>query len=46
MEVEEHYSMLLGLNSPWEISHVDLKLDEQQVDIEYLSDQGPLTPMP
>jgi transposase len=34
MEVEDHYAMLLGINSPWEITTVDLKLDQQQVDIE------------
>ncbi len=43
MEVEDHYAMLLGINSPWEISGVDLKLDQLQVDvnIEYTADNGP-----
>ena len=43
MEVEDHYAMLLGVESPWLISDVDLKLDTQQVDIvvEYTDDTGP-----
>ncbi len=35
MEVEDHYSQLLGVNSPWEISGVDLEIKEQQVDRYY-----------
>jgi hypothetical protein len=34
MDNEEHYSQLLGIHSPWLISHVDLKMHEQRVDIE------------
>jgi len=43
MDIEEHYSQLLGINSPWQISHVDLKMQEQRVDIEieYADDEGP-----
>lgn len=43
MEIEDHYSQLLGVNSPWDISSVDLKIKEQQVDIiiEYTDDTGP-----
>jgi len=42
MEVEDHYALLLGINSPWEISSVDLKLDQHRVDvvIEYSDDRG------
>ena len=29
MELEEHYSQLLGINSPWEIYEVELKVDER-----------------
>ena len=43
MEIEEHYSQLLGIHSPWEISRVDLKLPEQRVDIviEFAGDCAP-----
>jgi transposase len=42
MDIEEHYSQLLGIHSPWIISHVDLKVQEQRVDIEieYADDVG------
>jgi len=42
MQVEDHYGLLLGIQSPWVISSVDLKLDEHKVDIaiEYLGDEG------
>lgn len=42
MEIEEHYGLLLGINSPWEISSVDLDLSAQKVDIviEYTDDKG------
>jgi len=42
LEIEDHYSQLLGINSPWEISSVDLDLEKQQVDIviEYDADSG------
>ncbi len=33
MELEEHYSQLLGINSPWEIYDVELKVDESRLDI-------------
>lgn len=43
MEIEEHYGLLLGVESPWQISIVDLKIQEQRVDIaiEYSDDVGP-----
>jgi len=43
MEIEEHYGHLLGIHSPWQISGVDLKIQEQRVDIdiEYADDVGP-----
>jgi len=42
MEIEAHYSLRLGINSPWEISSVDLLMAQQKVDIvvEYTADQG------
>ena len=42
MEIEDHYGLLLGINSPWEISSVDLDLAAQKVDviIEYTDDKG------
>jgi transposase len=42
MDIEEHYGLLLGIHSPWEISLVDLSLDSQQVDIhiEYADNEG------
>ncbi len=51
MEIEEHYSLLFGIHSPWEISHVELKMQEQRIDIEYTDDEsdylecGTLSPM-
>lgn len=43
MEIEDHYHHLLGIHSPWQISGVDLKFQEQRVDIdiEYADDEGP-----
>ncbi len=32
MDIEEHYSQLLGVNSPWDIHSVDLNIAEQRVD--------------
>ena len=42
MEVTEHYALLLGIHSPWEISDVDLQLGQNRVDvvIEYTGDEG------
>ena len=34
MEIEEHYSQLLGTQAPWEISKVDLDMSAHRVDIE------------
>lgn len=43
MEIEDHYGLLLGINSPWDITRVDLKLEDLQVDIviEYTDDTAP-----
>jgi len=42
MELEDHYGQLLGVKTPWDISSVDLKLEDHCVDIviEYTDDQG------
>ena len=42
MEVTEHYALLLGIHAPWEISDVDLRLEQHRVDvvIEYTGDEG------
>lgn len=43
MEIEDHYALLLGINSPWEISSVDLNMASHRVDIvvEYADTSGP-----
>jgi len=43
MELESHYGLLLGIASPWEISSIDLQMQDKRVDIviEYTYDQGP-----
>ncbi len=43
MELEEHYGQLLGVEAPWDISSIDLKIQDHRVDIviEYTDDQGP-----
>jgi transposase len=33
-ELQKHYAMLLGVNSPWEVKDVQLKLDDKKVQIE------------
>lgn len=33
-ELQMHYAMLLGVNSPWEVKDVQLKLDDKKVVIE------------
>ena len=33
-ELQRHYAMLLGVKSPWEVKDVQLKLDDQKVEIE------------
>lgn len=33
MDVSEHYALLLGINTPWELTDVDLNLSEHRVDI-------------
>ena len=42
MQVEDHYGLLLGIQSPWEITSVDLKMVESRVDIhvEYMDSAG------
>jgi len=42
MQVEDHYGLLLGISSPWEISSVDLKMEQSRVDIyvEYTDSKG------
>ena len=34
MEIEDHYSQLLGTQVPWEISKVDVDMSAHRVDIE------------
>lgn len=43
MEIEEHYSQLLGVHTPWSISGVDLNIQEHKVDIQidYEDVEGP-----
>lgn len=45
MEIEEHYNASVGypVTLPWQISGVDLKFQEQRVDIdiEYADDEDP-----
>lgn len=43
MEIEDHYAMLLGIHSPWEISSVELNMASSRVDIEieYADSSGP-----
>lgn len=33
-ELQKHYALLLGVNSPWEVKTVELKLGEKKVEIE------------
>jgi transposase len=33
-ELQKHYALLLGINSPWEVKAVELKLAEKKVEIE------------
>jgi len=42
VEVSEHYALLLGIHTPWDISSVDLRLEDHRVDvvIEYTGDEG------
>lgn len=43
MEIEEHYSQLLGVNTPWDIHSADLNIEQQCVDIiiEYTDIEDP-----
>ena len=34
MEIEDHYSQLLGTQAPWEISKIDLDMSVHRVDIQ------------
>lgn len=38
--MKAHYGLLLGLESPWEVSAVDLKMEEQRVDIALTHSSG------
>jgi len=42
MDIESHYALLLGLNSPWAIETIDLNPSEYRLDIyiEYQDDRG------
>jgi transposase len=42
MDIESHYALLLGLNSPWTIETIDLNPSEYRLDIyiEYQDDRG------
>lgn len=42
MELEEHYGQILGIESPWDVSSVDLTIKDHRVDliIEYTDDEG------
>jgi transposase len=33
-ELQKHYALLLGVGSPWEVKHVELKLAQKKVEIE------------
>ena len=33
-ELQKHYALLLGVNSPWGVKDVQLKLDDKKVEIE------------
>ena len=33
-ELQKHYAQLLGVSSPWEVKHVELKLQDKKVEIE------------
>lgn len=32
-ELQKHYAQLLGVSSPWEVKHVELKLEQKRVEI-------------
>ena len=34
MEIEDHYSQLLGTQAPWEIGKIDLDMSAHRVDIQ------------
>ena len=42
MELEDHYALLLGVQTPWDTSSVDLGMEDQRVDIiiEYTESRG------
>ena len=42
MQIEDHYGQILGINSPWDISEVNLDIANSRVDIiiEYTDHQG------
>ena len=45
MMIEEHYGQLLGIQSPWDITSVDLKIAENRVDI-VIEYTDPIAPCP
>lgn len=43
MDTQQFYQQLLGLEAPWEVINVDLKLEDQRVDIEMLYNSKSVT---
>ena len=39
-DLKAHYGQLLGLESPWEVASVDLKMEEQRVEIALIHSRG------
>ena len=39
-DLKGHYGQLLGLESPWEVASVDLKMEEQRVEIALVHSRG------
>ena len=39
-ELQKHYAQLLGVSSPWEVKHVELKLRDKKVEIELVWQWG------
>ena len=39
-ELQQHYALLLGVHSPWQIKNVDLKLEEKLVEIQLAWEWG------
>jgi transposase len=45
-ELQQHYALLLGVGSPWEVKTVELKLEQKQVEIELGWQWGAATQCP